>query len=129
MSLRLSLLTTSVLCVGCSWNSPPPQVQPVKVVKVEVPAPVYHPVLPDKITPLEVEWTVLTPALMKEYVTDLDGGEAPVNVWYAVSTKGYENLSANMAEVKRYIKQMLNIVDYYKNLNSEKEEKDDGIID
>jgi len=129
MSSRLLLLATSLLSVGCSWNSPPPQVQPVKVVKVEVPAPVYHPVLPDKIMPLEVEWTVLNPELMQEYVADLDNGDAPVNVWYAVSTKGYENLSSNMAEVKRYIRQMLNIVDYYKNINAEPEEKDNGIIE
>lgn len=128
MSLRPSLLITSVLIAGCSWNAPPP-VQPVKVVKVEVPAPVFHPVLPDKITPMDVEWRVLTPALMKEYVDDLDEGEAPVNVWYAISTKGYENLSNNMAEVKRYIRQMLNIVEYYKNLNENEPEKDDGIIE
>ena len=128
MSLRPSLLITSALIAGCSWNAPPP-VQPVKVVKVEVPAPVFHPVLPDKITPTDVEWRVLTPALMKEYVDDLDEGEAPVNVWYAISTKGYENLSNNMAEVKRYIRQMLNIVEYYKNLNENEPEKDDGIIE
>ena len=128
MNLRLSLLTTSALLGGCSWNAPPP-VQPVKVVKVEVPAPVYHPVLPDKITPMDVEWRVLTPALMKEYVDDLDQGEAPVNVWYAVSTKGYENLSNNMAEIKRYIRQMLNIVEYYKNLANDQQEDDDGTIE
>ncbi len=128
MSLRLSLLTISALCVGCSWNSPPPPVQPVKVVKVEVPAPMYHPVLPDKITPLAVEWTVLTPALMQDYVKDLNDGEAPVNVWYALSTQGYENLSQNMAEIQRYIRQVLNIVDYYKSINEE-QEKTDGLID
>ena len=128
MNLRLSLLTISALLVGCSWNAPPP-VQPVKVVKVEVPAPVFHPVLPDKITPMDVEWRVLTPALMKEYVDDLDQGEAPVNVWYAVSTKGYENLSNNMAEIKRYIRQMLNIVEYYKNLADDQQEDNDGTIE
>ena len=128
MSLRLSLLLISVAVSGCSWIGPKP-VQPVKIVKVEVPAPVYHPVLPEKIAPLEVEWKVLTPAVMKEYVGDLDEGEAPVNVWYATSTKGYENLSANMAEVKRYIRQMLNIVEYYKNLADEQQEDDDGTIE
>ena len=54
---------------------------------------------------------------MKEYVTDLENGEAPVNVWYSLTTKGYENLSQNMAEVQRYIKQALNIIDYYKSLD------------
>lgn len=129
MNSRFLLLATSILCAGCSWSRSPPPVQPVEVVRVEVPAPVYHPVLPDKISPLQVEWTVLTPDLMREYITDLDNNEAPVNIWYAVSTKGYENLSANMSEVKRYIRQVLNIVDYYKGLNEESEEGDDELTD
>ena len=114
-----TLLIISFSCLaGCSLLTPqPPKAAPVEIVRVEVPAPVYHPNLPEKVRTLPVEWTVLTPDLMKEYVTDLENGEAPVNVWYSLTTKGYENLSQNMAEVQRYIKQALNIIDYYKSLD------------
>ena len=119
------LLITSFL-TGCSWLSPQTRApaQPVEVVKIEIPAPVYHPVLPSKIKTMPVQWTVLTPEIMQEYVQDLEAGEAPVNVWYALTTKGYENLSQNMAEVQRYIRQVLNIVDYYKSLDDKQEETD-----
>ena len=119
------LLLTNFLA-GCSWLSPKidPPAQPVEIVKIEIPAPVYHPALPEKVNTLPVQWTVLTPDIMQEYVQDLEAGEAPVNVWYSLTTKGYENLSQNMAEINRYIRQVLNIVDYYKSLDKSKEGAD-----
>ena len=56
---------------------------------------------------------------MEEYIDDLKKGEAPANVWYSLTTKGYENLSANMAEIKRYLRQVISIVKYYKELDEE----------
>ena len=107
-----------------------PQVRPVEIVTVEKPAPVYHPVLPNEVMFLPVEWTVLTPDVMEEYVVDLKAGEAPINVYYGITVKGYENLSANMSDIKRYLRQILNIVAYYQDITTEEEEeKDDGITD
>ena len=96
-----------------------PETKPVEVVTVIKPAAVYHPALPNAISTLPVEWKVLTPQTMQEYLDDLEEGNAPTNAYYGLSTKGYENLSANMAEVKRYIRQVLTIVQYYKNLDEE----------
>ena len=79
-----------------------PEVAPVEVVTVVKKAPTYHPPLPNEIDPVPVEWTVLNPELMQDYLDDLNEGNAPTNVWYALTTKGYENLSTNMAEVKRF---------------------------
>jgi predicted transcriptional regulator len=56
---------------------------------------------------------------MQAYLDDLSEGNAPTNVWYALTTKGYENLSINMAEVKRYLRQVISIVKYYKELDEE----------
>jgi predicted transcriptional regulator len=72
-----------------------------------------------------VEWKVLTPETMQEYLDDLADGNAPTNAYYGLSTKGYENLSSNMAEVKRYIRQVLNIIQYYRNLDEELEDESD----
>ena len=80
--------------------------------------------LPNKINTKPVEWKVLTPEIMDEYLTDLKEGNAPTNVYYGVSPVGYENLSVNMAEIKRYIRQILSIVTYYKELD-EPENKDE----
>jgi hypothetical protein len=115
MILRLLPL---ILISGCSLiggAKPIPEINKVEVVTVTTPAPQYHPPLPSSISTVAVEWTVLTPATMQEYLEDLEAGNAPNNAYYGLTPKGYENLTSNMAEVKRYLRQVLSILDYYKN--------------
>ena len=125
-SLMKALLFLALLLVsGCSIlgsNRDIPEVKPVEVVTVVKKAPTYHPPLPNQIDPVPVEWTVLNPELMQEYLDDLNEGNAPTNAWYALTTKGYENLSTNMAEVKRYLRQVLSILKYYRELDDQETE-------
>ena len=125
-SLMKALLFLALLLVsGCSIlgsSRDIPEVKPVEVVTVVKKAPTYHPPLPNQIDPVPVEWTVLTPELMQEYLDDLNEGNAPTNAWYALTTKGYENLSTNMAEVKRYLRQVLSILKYYRELDNQETE-------
>ena len=126
--MKLSLLLILLLVSGCSMfgsSRDIPEVAPVEVVTVVKKAPTYHPPLPNEIDPVPVEWTVLNPELMQDYLDDLNEGNAPTNVWYALTTKGYENLSTNMAEVKRYLRQVLSILKYYKELDEEEPETDE----
>ena len=126
--MKLSLLLILLLVSGCSIlgsSRDIPEVSPVEVVTVVKKAPMYHPPLPNEIDPVPVEWTVLNPELMQGYLDDLNEGNAPTNVWYALTTKGYENLSTNMAEVKRYLRQVLSILKYYKELDEEEPETDE----
>ncbi len=125
--MKLSLLLILLLVSGCSIfgsSRDIPEVAPVEVVTVVEKAPVYHPPLPNEIVPVPVEWTVLNPELMQDYLDDLNEGNAPTNVWYALTTKGYENLSTNMAEVKRYLRQVLSILKYYRDLDEEVSNED-----
>ena len=120
--MKLLLLAVLLLVSGCSIlgsGRDIPEVKPVEVVTVVKKAPMYHPPLPNNIESVPVEWTVLNPELMQAYLDDLNEGNAPTNVWYALTTKGYENLSINMAEVKRYLRQVISIVKYYKKLDEE----------
>ena len=126
----IKILTFLVLLLvsGCSILGSKrdiPEVAPVEVVTVVKKAPMYHPPLPNEIDPVPVEWTVLNPELMQGYLDDLNEGNAPTNVWYALTTKGYENLSTNMAEVKRYLRQVLSILKYYKELDEEEPKTDE----
>ena len=124
-SMKILLLLTLILVSGCSIlgsSRDIPEVKPVEVVTVVKKAPTYHPPLPNQIDPVPVEWTVLNPELMQEYLDDLNEGNAPTNVWYGLTTKGYENLSTNMAEVKRYLRQVLSILKYYRELDDQEAE-------
>ncbi len=123
--MKILLFLTLLLVSGCSIlgsSRDIPEVKPVEVVTVVKKAPTYHPPLPNQINPVPVEWTVLNPELMQEYLDDLNEGNAPTNAWYALTTKGYENLSTNMAEVKRYLRQVLSILKYYRELDDQETE-------
>ena len=123
--MKILLFLTLLLVSGCSIlgsSRDIPEVKPVEVVTVVKKALTYHPPLPNQIDPVPVEWTVLNPELMQEYLDDLNEGNAPTNAWYALTTKGYENLSTNMAEVKRYLRQVLSILKYYRELDDQETE-------
>ena len=124
-SIKILLFLALLLVSGCSIlgsSRDIPEVKPIEVVTVIKQAPTYHPPLPNQIDPVPVEWTVLNPEIMQEYLDDLNEGYAPTNAWYALTTKGYENLSTNMAEVKRYLRQVLSILKYYRELDDQETE-------
>jgi hypothetical protein len=121
--MKILALVLLVICSGCTAFRPP-EVRPVEVVTVEKPAPMYHPPLPFSIKGMQVEWKVLTPDTMEEYLNDLKAGEAPVNAWYSLTAQGYENLSNNMAQIHRYIKQVLSIVEYYRDVDAERQKEE-----
>jgi len=116
-SLPLLLILISLTSCALVRPTPVPDVKQVEVITIEKPAPVYHPPLPNQINPLLVEWKVLTPETMQEYLDALEAGNAPVDAYYGLTPKGYENLSTNIAEVKRYIRQALSIIKYYRDLD------------
>ena len=97
-------------------------VKPVQVKTIAERPPMYHPPLPMEVQLDPVDWEILTPDRMEEYLDNLEKGEAPTNVYYGISPTGYENLSVNMAELKRYIRQVLSIVDYYKKLDTQEDD-------
>jgi len=125
--MKILIFLVLLLVSGCSILGSKrdiPQVKPVEVVTIVEKAPVYHPPLPNQIDPVPVEWTVLNPELMQEYLDDLEDGNAPTNAWYALTTKGYENLSTNMADVKRYLRQVISILKYYREIDKKEEDED-----
>ena len=122
--MKVLALVLLVICSGCTTAFRPPEVRPVEVVTIEKPAPMYHPPLPPRLKSMPVEWKILTPDTMEEYLNDLKAGEAPVNAWYSLTTKGYENISNNMAQIHRYIKQVLSIVEYYRDVDEERQKEE-----
>ena len=62
---------------------------------------------------------------MQEYLDDLNEGNAPTNAYYGLSTKGYENLSANMAGRLKDISAKCSILYNTRNLDEELEDESD----
>ena len=112
---HLVLLSSFFFITSCSLLP----TKPVEVKTIALPAPMYHPPLPMEIQAVGVEWKVLTPEIMEEYLKLVQEGKAPAVAYYALTTPQYENLSMNMAEIKRYTKDILSIVDYYRKYDND----------
>ena len=119
--MKLLILSSILLLSGCSalgnlfGGSPAvPIVAPVEIVTITEPAPMYHPPLPEGLTPAEIEWIVLNPSIMREYIENYDAGNAPAVAYYGLTSQAYENLANNLADIRRYIRQNLNIIQYYR---------------
>jgi len=125
------LLLSSVFLSGCStlgnmFSSPPavPEVAPVEIVTITEPAPMYHPPLPEGVSPAEIEWIVLNPSVMRQYIEDYDEGNAPAVAYYGLTAQAYENLTNNLADIRRYIRQALNIIQYYREQDQSNSEEE-----
>ena len=119
--MKFLLLSSVVGLSGCStlgnlFSSPPavPVVAPVEIITITEPAPMFHPTLPEGVSPAEVEWIVLNPSIMREYIENYDSGDAPAVAYYSLTSQAYENLANNLTDIRRYIRQSLNIIKYYR---------------
>ena len=59
-----------------------------------------------------VKWYAVTPENMEEFRARFEE-ESGINVFFAVSVPDYENMSLNVAELRRYINQQKALIVYY----------------
>ena len=130
--MKYLLLSSVIALSGCStlgslFSDPPavPEVAPVEIVTIREPAPMYHPTLPEAVNPAEIEWIVLNPSVMREYIENYDAGEAPAVAYYALTNQAYENLANNLADIRRYIRQSLNIIKYYRDNDPTRDQEEE----
>ena len=97
-------------------------VKPVQVKTISERTPIYHPPLPYPMSLTEVDWQVLTPITMQEYLDNLESGNATERAFYTLSSQEYQNLSMTMSEVTRYTRDILSIIKYYRELDKAEED-------
>ena len=117
---HLILIIISGVMAGCSfmpWSQE--AVEPVEVITIAQRPPMWHPPLPIEMQMQTVEFEVFTPELMQEYLDLVVENKAPPIPYYALTTQQYENLAINMAEIKRYITNILSIVKFYREYENE----------
>lgn len=102
----LSLLLLGSFLVGCA--STPEVVTRTIVKRQEVPLRA-HP-RPLKLN--DVRWYAITSDNVQDFLSEYEKKNGAVAV-IATSVLGYENLSLNLSEIKRYIQQQQAIIDYY----------------
>ena len=110
----LFIATASI--TGCASTTAPIQVdtKPVQLTIIQ-PAP------PAPVSLSEVKVSVVTAETLDAFITQAKAEQGTDNpVFVVVSVKGYENLSLNIAELKRYILQQQQIIAYYRKATAQK---------
>ena len=116
---HLVVISIALVMASCSML---PSVKPVEVRSISERPPLYHPPLPYPMSLSNVDWEVMTPELMQLYLDNIEKGDAPRRAYYSLSSKEYENLSMDMAEITRYTSDILSIIKYYRELDKQEDD-------
>jgi hypothetical protein len=82
---------------------------------------------PTGVTMLPVQFKVINKDNLENFLSDLrtnQGGNNPV--FFSITTRDYENMALNLADMRRYIEQQQSIIIYYRSLTSKHNEQLSG---
>jgi hypothetical protein len=79
---------------------------------------IIQPVLPRQLDLKEPYWYVVSEANLDEFLEEFEKREGQV-VFLAMSVPDYELMSYNMQELKRYIRELKEVVVYYRKVTTE----------
>lgn len=105
----------SLLNSGCSLlpfgRKKEPEIRTITVTQIEYPKIAIQP-HPAPIELSEVEWYVVTPDTLEEFLEKFEKDNGQI-VFVAASIRSYENMSVNIQELRRYILQQKQLLLYY----------------
>ena len=105
--MRLALVALcSLFLTGCNETVKVLD-KPVLIERAELILPPTQPVIQ-----LELTWTLITPENFLQKIKELEGKEDVV--YYALTAQGYQNLSMNIAELRKYIQNQNAVIAAYK---------------
>lgn len=115
--LTLCLITIS----GCAWLQKPESVKPeVKIITEQVPVTIYQPPYPRSVELEDIKWFVITQDNLAEKIAELKKIQGESIVVFAMTPQSYENMSYNLQELRRYIRQQNEIIQYYQDVTKNK---------
>ena len=110
--MRIALVALcSLFLTGCN-ETVKVMDKPVLVEKAELILPTTPPAVQ-----LEMTWTVITPENFLQKIKELEGKDV---VYYALTAQGYQNLSMNIAELRKYIQNQNAVIAAYKEYYKQK---------
>ena len=117
----LLILSLILLSSSCSLLNRQPEEKIVTVTKIVQPIiPVVE--RPKQLDLSDVDWYVVTERNMEEFLGKFEKDNGDI-VFMAISVRGYENISLNLADLRRYILQQKEIIIYYEDSVKPKEEE------
>ena len=106
----LSLLVAIPLTTGCSLLSKPEEVVVTNTV-IKAPNIPLQP-SPRPVNMIDIKWYTVTTDNIDEFEKNFENDNGDL-VFFAISVPHYQNLSLNLAEIRRYLEQQQAIIIYY----------------
>lgn len=83
---------------------------------------IVQPIMPREIDLRQPEWIAVTPENWEEQLAKIEKQEGEL-VFLAMTIPDYEIMAYNMQEIKRYITELKDVVVYYRQVTTKKEEE------
>lgn len=115
--MRILISLSLVLLGGCSLLQPQPLPAPEPIIKTVTEyktLEIYQPPLPKAINLQDIEFFVVTDKNFDEQIARLKKLQDGSYVLFGITPLDYENMSYNLQELRRYIRQQKEIIIYYR---------------
>lgn len=120
MNRLLPLILATLLLEGCQlFQDPPPDPEPIIIKTEPVERRIYQPPLPTSPQFEAVNFFVITADNLDQQIEEIKQLTGDNWVVYAITPHDYENLSYNMQEITRIIRQQRDIIVYYQEATQE----------
>lgn len=105
-------MTLTTLCSCSLW-----QTKPIEVSAKPIERQIAQPVLPREIDLKEPYWYVVSEANLDEFLARVEKDQGQV-VFFAMTVPDYELMAYNMQELKRYVRELKEVVIYYRKVTT-----------
>lgn len=111
---KLLILTALITLSGCSLFQQQPVTPEVTVLTEQVPMKIFQPPAPAAVDLRDISWFVITEENLEQKIEQIRKLQDTDNiVVFAITPSDYENMTFNMQELRRYIRQQKEIILYY----------------
>ena len=127
MKQNLKITTLPLILIllisSCSMGGRRAAPNPVEIITEPIQIEIYHPPLPKSIQLERPDWFVVSEKNIDEFLARLSKiqGVEEVPTFFALSPQGYEKMSGNLQEMRRYILEQKEIIVYYKTVTTPEE--------
>ena len=127
MKQNLKITTLPLILIllisSCSMGGRRATPNPVEIITEPIQIEIYHPPLPKAIQLERPDWFVVSENNIDDFLAKLSKiqGVEQVPTFFALSPQGYEKMSGNLQEMRRYILEQKEIIVYYKTVTTPEE--------
>jgi len=109
ISILFCILFGTLFISSCSWFHS----KPISIQVKETPKPQLNISYPEPLTLKKVTWFVITPETSQEVFAKLKNNKTSI-VLFGLTDDGYQNLSINLAKIRKYLVEQHAVIKEYK---------------